>query len=239
MMTGRPLHEHRAGVNKRPYLDHRYPTIAEALRSEGYATGGFAANIFWCGRRTGLDRGFIHYEDYFVNPGDAITRTVLGRWLAYHVFPVFVGLRHSRTAIGREHQPENVALDRWSPRPPLLRLRQLHGCARAVQSSRSLCGTVSGREGCLRSRNGDRDWSVGERRADQVPEEIQHEPRCLRRVDPASRCAARGAVRRPPRTRAPREYLGYRDERSRRGIWRTRPLLPWSQLSIEIRCRFR
>ena len=91
MMTGRLLHEHRAGVNRRPYLDHRFPTIAEALRSEGYATGGFAANIFWCGRRTGMDRGFIHYEDYFVNPGDAITRTVLGRWLAYHVFPVFVG----------------------------------------------------------------------------------------------------------------------------------------------------
>ncbi|HEY7029077.1 MAG TPA: sulfatase [Gemmatimonadales bacterium] len=92
MMTGRPLHEHRAGVNQRPYLDHRYQTVAEALRSEGYATGGFAANIFWCGRRTGLDRGFIHYEDYFANPGDAITRTVLGRWLAWHLFPVFVGL---------------------------------------------------------------------------------------------------------------------------------------------------
>jgi arylsulfatase A-like enzyme len=92
MMTGRLLHEHRAGVNQRPYLDHRYPTIAEALRSEGYATGGFAANIFWCGRRTGLDRGFIHYEDYFVNPGDAIARTVLGRWLAWHVFPLFLGL---------------------------------------------------------------------------------------------------------------------------------------------------
>ena len=92
MMTGRLLHEHRAGVDKRPYLDHRFPTIAEELRSAGYATGGFAANIFWCGRRTGLDRGFIHYEDYFVNPADAITRTVLGRWLAWHVFPVFVGL---------------------------------------------------------------------------------------------------------------------------------------------------
>src|SRR5262245_1162029 len=42
MMTGRPLHEHRAGIDKRPYLDHRYPTIAEALRAAGYATGGFA-----------------------------------------------------------------------------------------------------------------------------------------------------------------------------------------------------
>ena len=87
MMTGRQQHEHRAGVLRRPYLDHKFPTIAELLRQEGYATGGFVANIYWCGRETGLGRGFIRYEDYFENAGDALVRTVLGRRLAYDVWP--------------------------------------------------------------------------------------------------------------------------------------------------------
>ncbi|HSR93086.1 MAG TPA: sulfatase [Gemmatimonadales bacterium] len=87
MMTGRQQHEHRAGVLRRPYLDHKFPTIAELLRQEGYATGGFVANIYWCGRETGLGRGFIRYEDYFEDLGDAVARTVLGRRLAYDVLP--------------------------------------------------------------------------------------------------------------------------------------------------------
>jgi len=87
IMTGRQLHEHRAGVLRRPYLDRKFPTIAELLRQEGYATGGFVANIYWCGRETGLGRGFIWYEDYFQNVGDALVRTVLGRRLAYDVWP--------------------------------------------------------------------------------------------------------------------------------------------------------
>jgi len=87
MMTGRQQHEHRAGVLRRPYLDKKFPTIAELLHKEGYATGGFVANIYWCGRETGLGRGFIRYEDYFENAGDALVRTVLGRRLAYDVWP--------------------------------------------------------------------------------------------------------------------------------------------------------
>ena len=89
MMTGRQLHEHRAGIGKRVFLDNQYPTIAELLRSRGYATGGFVANVFWCGRRTGLNRGFIHYEDYFGHLGDAVARTVLGRWITYRAIAAF------------------------------------------------------------------------------------------------------------------------------------------------------
>ena len=89
MMTGRQLHEHRAGIGSHVFLDHRYPTIAELLRSRGYATGGFIANVFWCGRRTGLERGFIHYEDYFGHLGDAVARTVLGRWITYRASAAF------------------------------------------------------------------------------------------------------------------------------------------------------
>ncbi|MGH7474843.1 MAG: sulfatase [Longimicrobiales bacterium] len=89
MMTGRALHEHRAGVMRRPYLDDRFPTLAEFLQERGYATGGFIANTFWVGRQTGLDRGFIHYEDFWGSLGDAVARTVLGRRLAYEVLPRF------------------------------------------------------------------------------------------------------------------------------------------------------
>jgi len=89
LMTGRPLHEHLAGVIRRPYLDGHYPTLAEAMRRAGYATGGVVANTFWTGRQTGLNRGFIHYEDFWGNLGDAVARTALGRRLAYGLLPRF------------------------------------------------------------------------------------------------------------------------------------------------------
>src|SRR6185295_8221902 len=45
------------------------------------------ANTFWCGRNTGLDRGFVHYEDFYGNVGDALARTVLGRTMYDEVLP--------------------------------------------------------------------------------------------------------------------------------------------------------
>lgn len=89
MMTGLPVHQHLAGSPQRGYLDHRYPTIAEVMRDHGYRTGGFVANIFFTGRASGINRGFQHYEDYFGHMGDALTRTVLGRRIAYRVLPRF------------------------------------------------------------------------------------------------------------------------------------------------------
>ncbi|MEO5700785.1 MAG: hypothetical protein ABIS17_00420 [Casimicrobiaceae bacterium] len=74
-------HEHHAGEQRRPYLDGKYPTLAEVVAQAGYATGGFVANVFWCGRQTGLARGFVHYDDLYANGGDALVRTVLGRLL--------------------------------------------------------------------------------------------------------------------------------------------------------------
>lgn len=44
-------------------LDDTYPTIAEALRANGYRTAGFVANVSYAGRQSGLARGFDHYED--------------------------------------------------------------------------------------------------------------------------------------------------------------------------------
>jgi arylsulfatase A-like enzyme len=65
MFTGRWPHELdiawssplRAGV----------PTLAEHLRSLGYATAGFAGNTIYCAYDSGLDRGFTHYRDHVVD----------------------------------------------------------------------------------------------------------------------------------------------------------------------------
>ena len=91
LMTGRRMHEHLAGREGHPFLDGRFPTLAEVLGRAGYVTGGFVANTFWCGRQTGLDRGFVHYEDFYTKIGDALARTALGRTLVYEVLP-HVGL---------------------------------------------------------------------------------------------------------------------------------------------------
>jgi arylsulfatase A-like enzyme len=87
LMTGRAPEEHGAGMGGRTYLDGRFPTIADALRRNGYATGGFVANVFWTGRHTGLGRGFVHYEDFFGPLGDVVNRVALGRLLAWRVLP--------------------------------------------------------------------------------------------------------------------------------------------------------
>jgi arylsulfatase A-like enzyme len=89
IFTSRRQSEHRAGIMRRPYLDDRFPTLAGQLAAAGYVTGGFVANTFWCGRHTGLARGFHRYRDLYGNAGDAVARTVLGRQLAYRMLPRF------------------------------------------------------------------------------------------------------------------------------------------------------
>lgn len=62
MFTGRFPHEMSADW-KVPF-DETYPTLAEQFSKQGYLTAGFVANTFYCSYEHGLDRGFIHYEDY-------------------------------------------------------------------------------------------------------------------------------------------------------------------------------
>ncbi len=63
------------------YLDTTCPTLAEYLASRGYLTAGFAANTRCCSYETGLDRGFIHYEDYPLSPAFLLGRTYIGGWI--------------------------------------------------------------------------------------------------------------------------------------------------------------
>jgi arylsulfatase A-like enzyme len=77
MFTGRWPHELRVDW-KTPMRDD-VPTLAGYLASHGYDTAGFAANLDYCSRETGLARGFAHYEDFPLSVFDAFTRyTALG-----------------------------------------------------------------------------------------------------------------------------------------------------------------
>ena len=74
--TGRYPHELTA--NWRTPLDETYPTLAEVLAERGYETAGFAANTFYTTYEHGLDRGFVHYEDYVISLGQILNSASLG-----------------------------------------------------------------------------------------------------------------------------------------------------------------
>jgi arylsulfatase A-like enzyme len=74
LFTGRWPHE--LGVGWTSPLRPDVPTLAEYLGARGYDTAGFVANLEYCGRETGLDRGFAHYDDYPIEPYDTFTRYV-------------------------------------------------------------------------------------------------------------------------------------------------------------------
>ncbi len=77
MFTGRFPHELSATLRKP--LDASYPTLAEVLSARGYLTAGFVANTFYTSRESGLGRGFTHYEDYRVSPGQIALSSFLSR----------------------------------------------------------------------------------------------------------------------------------------------------------------
>ena len=92
MFTGRWPHE--LSTEWQTPLDGTYPTLAEVLSAHGYATAGFVANLIYASSVHGLNRGFIHYEDFPVSVGQAILSSSLGAmigtynrlryWLNYH-----------------------------------------------------------------------------------------------------------------------------------------------------------
>jgi arylsulfatase A-like enzyme len=77
IFTGRYPHE--LSTNWWRALDTKYPTVAETLSNSGYLTGGFVANFWYGTYELGLSRGFVHYEDYGVSPGDIFRSSQLVR----------------------------------------------------------------------------------------------------------------------------------------------------------------
>jgi arylsulfatase A-like enzyme len=62
LFTGRPPRELTADWESA--LDDTHPTLAEMFAARGYVTAGFVANYDYASRRTGLDRGFLSYDDH-------------------------------------------------------------------------------------------------------------------------------------------------------------------------------
>jgi arylsulfatase A-like enzyme len=55
-------------------------TLAEVLRDEGYATGGFVANVAQCTANLGFGRGFARYDDFHVlSPSQFLQASGFGR----------------------------------------------------------------------------------------------------------------------------------------------------------------
>ncbi len=140
LFTGQWPHE--LGVDWKSPLRDDVPTLAEYLAAQGYDTAGFAANLDFCGRETGLARGFAHYEDFPIDLYDVFNRYVaLGSRIdvadlactlgvLLEILPAFVrpgtpseGAREERRG-GGPGVPQ-VALSARRTPPPVLRLPQL------------------------------------------------------------------------------------------------------------------
>ena len=102
--TGRHPHEHRA--DWLTPLDARYPTLAEFLAARGYATAAFVANLAYTTRASGLERGFMHYEDYGYRPAVWLSTTRLtegiGTRISAAVYKREQLLRKRAPAVSRE-----------------------------------------------------------------------------------------------------------------------------------------
>ncbi len=85
MFTGRWPYE----LSTRPDrpLDTAFPTLAEFLRDNGYATAGFVGNTYFCNRWFGLARGFLHYEDVAVCLVEILRSSDIGRALVSKIAP--------------------------------------------------------------------------------------------------------------------------------------------------------
>ena len=82
MFTGRYPHE--LSGTWQTALDAAHPVLAEVLAAAGYSTAGFVANSKYCSYEAGLQRGFLHFEDYPVSPGEILNSSVLLRYLSEH-----------------------------------------------------------------------------------------------------------------------------------------------------------
>lgn len=74
LMTGRWPHE--LSIAPDVPLDGTFPTLAEVLGREGFATAGFVGNIFMCNRVYGFGRGFARFEDAYENQTVSLFETI-------------------------------------------------------------------------------------------------------------------------------------------------------------------
>jgi len=114
MLTGRFPHEHGAQFIDST-LTLQYPTVGEAFQRLGYRTAGFSASTFFFSRRTGLGRGFMHFEDDFESPASAFPQTYYGERLEKVLYRLHIA--HDRIGRRTARQINQHAL-RWIASDP-------------------------------------------------------------------------------------------------------------------------
>ena len=122
LLTGNNFEKNGIGwYNQHGMRSYPGRVLPEILRDHGYRTGAFSANIFLV-THDRLGRGFIHFDDFFYNPQDAVLRTMYGR-----VFEKFVMQKLGFEDIpARRHAGDiNRAFLSWldsAPAPPFFAL---------------------------------------------------------------------------------------------------------------------
>jgi arylsulfatase A-like enzyme len=116
MLTGRWAHE--LSADWATPLDDAYPTLAEALTSQGYRTAGFVANVSYAGRSVGIGRGFGHFEDVPVSLPQIARSAAYTSWLTSRP-----AIKRRLPSFYKSYQRKsaaevNAALVRWLDREP-------------------------------------------------------------------------------------------------------------------------
>ncbi|HKW66386.1 MAG TPA: sulfatase-like hydrolase/transferase [Terriglobales bacterium] len=117
MLTGLYPHQHGATYMGSSLVPH-LPTLGEAFQHLGYRTAGFSASTYFFSRRTGLGRGFIHFEDDFESPDSAFAQTYYGERLEQllyrlHIAKNRIGRRNARQI--SQHALRWIASDQRHP----------------------------------------------------------------------------------------------------------------------------
>jgi arylsulfatase A-like enzyme len=129
LFTGRWPHE--LGADWKAPVRDGVPTLAGFLAAHGYDTAGFVANLDYCGRETGLARGFAHYEDFPLSVFDTFDRYValsrridVSSWVSYldSLVEKHTGRWYDLILRGREHVKSADAISgaflRWLGKRP-------------------------------------------------------------------------------------------------------------------------
>lgn len=112
LFTGRMPHD--IGTDWLSPLNRTSPTLAEVFRKNGYATAGFVANLTYTTTDSGLDRGFVHYEDIPVSPS-AIAQS---SWLARALLGGAPNAAEDNRLVRKSAVDINDAFLRWLSKQP-------------------------------------------------------------------------------------------------------------------------
>jgi len=102
MFTGRYPHE--TSANWQSALDTTHPTLAQFLNAHGYVTAGFTANLVYGSSEHGLNRGFLHFEDFPISLSETMGSSSLSRFIIDS--PILRRVARSHEILARKTAPD-------------------------------------------------------------------------------------------------------------------------------------